>query len=88
MEPWPLPPAGTSPLVVLDEVGARQKVGDLQYSTIKNFADVRELDHGRVAIYISNLAPEAIGRVYDDRIASRMLCGRWFSLGGTDRRMN
>ena len=81
------PPAGSSPLVVLDEVGARQKVSDLAYATIKGFADIRELDFGRVAIYISNLEPDAISRVYDDRIASRLLCGTWYKLEGSDRRM-
>jgi hypothetical protein len=40
-----------------------------------------------VAIYISNLEPEAIARVYDDRIASRLLCGTWYKLDGEDRRL-
>lgn len=82
------PPAGTAPLVVLDEVGARANVSDLEYATVKGFADSRELDFGRVAIYISNLDPNEICRVYDDRVASRMLCGTWFKLDGTDRRMD
>jgi hypothetical protein len=74
-------------LVVLDEIGARQKVTDLHYSAVKEFADVRELDHSGVAIYISNLEPAQLAAVYDDRIASRLLCGTWFKLDGKDRRM-
>jgi hypothetical protein len=75
-------------LVVLDEIGARQKVTDLHYSAVKEFADVRELDHSGVAIYISNLEPMQLANVYDDRIASRLLCGTWYKLDGKDRRMS
>ena len=74
-------------LVVLDEIGARQRVTDLEYTTVKGFTDARELDYGGVAIYISNLEPQEISKVYDDRLASRLLCGTWFKLDGKDRRM-
>jgi len=80
-------PNDTAALVVLDEIGARQKCGDLEYTTVKEFADNREFYHGRVAIYISNLNPDAVAGVYDDRVASRLLCGTWFQLDGKDRRM-
>lgn len=75
------------PVVVLDELGAREHVGDLPYEAVKRFADCRELHAGRVAVYISNLTPKQIADVYDDRIASRILCGSWFELTGPDRRM-
>ncbi len=74
-------------LAVLDELGARENVGDLHYSAVKRFTDWREMKSRRVAIYISNHGPDAIEKLYDDRIASRILCGTWFELGGDDRRM-
>jgi hypothetical protein len=74
-------------LVVLDELGARSKITDLHYSAVKEFLDSRELGHNRVGIYISNLEPDKLVGVYDDRIASRLLCGTWFELAGKDRRM-
>lgn len=74
-------------LAILDELGTRQKTTDLHYQALKTFCDDRENCFFRVAVYISNLEPEAIARVYDDRVASRVLCGTWFKLGGQDRRM-
>jgi DNA replication protein DnaC len=73
-------------LCVLDELGARQNVTDPHYQAVKKFADARELYANRVAVYISNLRPKELVKVYDDRIASRMLCGELFCLEGEDRR--
>jgi len=42
-------------LVVLDEIGEREKVGDLHYSAVKQMLDTRDLHAERIAIYISNL---------------------------------
>ncbi|HEX4129733.1 MAG TPA: hypothetical protein VHZ24_06800 [Pirellulales bacterium] len=75
-------------LIVVDEIGARQKIGDAQYSALKNVLDVRELAHNRVGIYISNVTPTRIAELFDDRIASRLLCGTCFELLGTDRRFS
>ncbi len=77
---------GTKQLAILDELGTRDKVGDLAYSVVKRFADVREQQAGRVAIYISNVAPNELSGLYDDRLASRLLCGTVFELTGADRR--
>jgi chromosomal replication initiation ATPase DnaA len=74
-------------LAILDELGARERVTDLGYSVVKRFADLREQHAKRVAIYISNVAPEAIAKLYDDRIASRVLSGTCFHLQGADRRL-
>ena len=42
---------------------------------------------GRVAsIYISNLSPQQLHTAFDDRIASRLLCGTLHELDGNDRR--
>lgn len=73
-------------LAVLDEVGARATVGDLHFSVVKKFADLRELYAQRAAIYVSNVAPRSITSIYDDRIASRLLAGTVFHLDGADRR--
>jgi hypothetical protein len=73
-------------LVILDEIGAREKVTDLAYSTIKQFVDVREMICNRVAIYNSNLGPDRLAGLLDDRIASRLLCGTVVEVKGDDRR--
>ncbi len=72
-------------LAILDEVGAGN-VNDFHYQMVKGFADDRELRHHRVAVYVSNLPPDAIRGKYDDRIASRILCGTLYELTGVDRR--
>jgi hypothetical protein len=77
----------TKHLAILDELGARERVTDLGYSTVKRFLDLREQQAGRVAIYIANVEPESIAGLYDDRIASRLLCGVVFKLDGDDRRL-
>ena len=77
---------GSKQLAVLDEIGVRERTGDLHYAMLKRFADLREQQAGRVAIFISNVEPDQIPRLYDDRIASRILCGACFRLDGDDRR--
>lgn len=77
---------GGKHLAILDELGTRLNVGDLAYSVIKRFADVRELEAHRVAIYVSNVTAEKLGELYDDRIYSRITGGTVFELTGPDRR--
>jgi DNA replication protein DnaC len=77
---------GNHELSVLDEIGARRKAGDLAYSVLKRFADVREQRAGRVAVFVSNLKPQAIVKLFDDRIASRLLCGTIYEMESEDRR--
>lgn len=72
-------------LAVLDELGERSKNTDVNYTTVKRFADERDR---KPTIYISNLSPNDIASAYDDRIASRVLCGTCFDLTGPDRRMS
>ena len=71
-------------LAVLDELGERIKNTDLHYTAVKRFADDRI---HKPTIYISNLHPDEIAKAYDDRIASRILCGTCYELTGDDRRM-
>ncbi len=77
---------GGKALAILDELGARERVGDLAYSTVKRFADAREQQAGRVAVYLSNVTPSRLAELYDDRIAGRLLCGTVVELSGNDRR--
>lgn len=77
---------GEKSLAVLDELGARANAGDLGRSVVQRFADFREQHAGRVAVYVSNLSPSELARVYDDRIASRVCCGTIFKLDDRDRR--
>lgn len=70
-------------LVVVDELGTRQNPGDLEYTAVKRVADERE---DRATIYISNVGPDELPKAYDDRIASRVLCGTVFHLVDGDRR--
>lgn len=74
-----------SRLVVMDELGARQKDSDLHYKAIQKLADIRERRR-RVAVYVSNLSAEQLAALYDDRIASRLSCGTVWQLKGDDRR--
>ncbi|MBL8825374.1 MAG: hypothetical protein JNM18_00215 [Planctomycetaceae bacterium] len=77
---------GEKSLGILDELGARANAGDLGRSVVQRFADAREMQAGRVAVYISNLTPAELARVLDDRIVSRIACGTIFRLDGNDRR--
>jgi DNA replication protein DnaC len=72
-------------LLVVDELAARQKVGDLETSVLLRLLDLRE-EKGRVGVYISNVPPDALKTHYDRRVVSRLLCGTWFHLEGIDRR--
>jgi hypothetical protein len=72
------------PLVVIDELGARDKVSDPHYEAVKRLLDLRE---GRPLIALSNLDLEALAQRYDDRIASRLAAGTVCQLDGEDRRL-
>lgn len=76
---------GKKALAALDEIGAREKAGDLVYGVVKDFADRRENKH-HVAVYVSNLDVEHLARLFDDRIADRLTCGTVFRLDGKSRR--
>jgi hypothetical protein len=74
-------------LWVLDELGARLKVAtDPHFDAVKRLVDARELHADRVAIYISNLDPSQLARIYDDRLVDRITCGEVFYLDGPSRR--
>ena len=72
-------------LVILDEIGARDKVSDHHYETLKWAMDRRE---GCPAVFITNHETfKELGGLYDDRIASRLSSGTPVWLKG-DRRVS
>lgn len=73
-----------APLMVLDELGARERVSDHHYEAVQRMLDER-LDSPLVCI--SNLDGEGIARVYDDRILSRLAAGTVVHFQGKDRRI-
>ena len=74
---------GKAPLVVLDEIGARSP-SDFAYETIKRVLDERE---GKPLVVISNLTLEALAKLYDDRVSSRLAAGTVIEVAGPDRRV-
>lgn len=71
-------------LCVLDELGAREKVSDHHYECVKRVLDERE---GRPLCVVSNLDPERLTVLYDDRIVSRLVAGAVVKVAGDDRRV-
>jgi hypothetical protein len=76
--------AGRAPLVVLDELGVRGQVSDHAYEAVKQMIDARR---GRPFVAISNVDLDALAKVYDDRVASRLGCGLVVRVDGPDRRV-
>lgn len=70
-------------LVVWDDFGLRSP-SPAAYEIIFNAVNVRR---GKPTIYTSNLEPRQLGECYDQRITSRVLCGRLIAVGGDDRRL-
>lgn len=73
----------TMNLVVLDELGTRRDVSDHHYESVLRFLQERE---GKPTIYISNLSVAQLGKLYDERVRSRLAFGTSVTLKG-DRRM-
>jgi len=73
-----------APLVVLDELGTRDIVTAAHYDAVKRVIDERE---GMPLVVISNLDLERVGKLYDDRIVSRLGAGTIVELRGRDRRI-
>jgi DNA replication protein DnaC len=75
---------GRAPLVIVDELGARDRVSDHAYECVKRMIDER---HGLPLALTSNHDLESMARLYDDRIASRIAAGTIFHLDDEDRRL-
>ncbi len=72
-------------LVVMDELGCREKVTDHHYECVKRLIDDR---HGKPLVVLSNLDLETLTVLYDDRVASRLAAGTVVMLEGDDRRLS
>lgn len=73
-------------LIVLDELGCRSNVGDLEYTCVKRLLDIRETRHNRCLVAISNVDAKALVDLYDRRIHSRLTCGLVYEMQAGDRR--
>ncbi len=73
-----------APLVVLDELGCRERASDAHYEAVKTAIDERQ---GKPLVAITNLAIDQIATLYDDRISSRLAAGTVLTLGCGDRRI-
>jgi len=76
----------TKDLVVLDELGCRSNVADLEYSAVKRLLDIRETRHNRCLVAISNVETKHLIDLYDRRIHSRLACGLVYQMQSSDRR--
>lgn len=73
-----------APLVVLDELGTRERASDHAYEVTKRLIDAREF---RPLVVISNLDMDALAKVYDDRVTSRLGRGTVLHVEADDRRL-
>lgn len=73
-----------APLVVLDDLGTRA-VSDPQYENVLSLLDGRPAP-AAPTILVTNLSLGDIGKVYDDRVCSRLVAGTVLSLTGPDLR--
>jgi Cdc6-like AAA superfamily ATPase len=74
---------GRAPLVVLDEIGTREKVTDHCYESLLRLLDLRATVP---LILISNLSSDDLRIVFDDRIVSRLSAGTILSVVEPDQR--
>lgn len=72
-------------LVVIDELGTRDRVTDFQRETAQRSLDERI---GRPTAVVSNLSLGELAGLYDDRIASRLAAGTLLRFEGPDRRLD
>jgi DNA replication protein DnaC len=70
-------------LVVIDELGAREKVPQTHYDAILRLLDIRLK---APLIFVSNLNMEELAEVYDYRVVDRLLAGTVLCVKGESRR--
>jgi DNA replication protein DnaC len=80
---WMLSRLRDAAFVVLDDLGTRPPT-DPQYEALNDIVNARA---GKPTVYTSNLGIADIGRLYDDRTASRLGRGAVIPCCGQDRRM-
>jgi predicted ATPase len=77
----------TAPLFVFDELGVAREASDFRLDLLLDVLGSRCDDPVKPFVVTSNRSPEEIEqKVYDGRVASRVLCGTVFNLNGPDRR--
>lgn len=74
---------GQQDMVVFDDVGIREPT-DTGFEVLFMVAEHRRM---KPTVYTSNVAPAALQKVYDERVASRMLAGTVLEMTGADRRV-
>lgn len=73
-----------SRLTMLDDLGTGRLDRKDEYDWMQRATDLRTF---KPAVYISNLGPDELKAVYDDRIVSRIVRGTVAELTGPDRRI-
>lgn len=73
-------------VVVFDEIGVGRESGDFKLDTMLEVLDRRCMNPIRPFIATGNLNPNEITKVYDARVASRLLSGTIFELVANDQR--
>lgn len=71
-------------LVCLDDIGLRTPT-DAMYDVLYELVNLRA---GKPTMLTGNLKPQEVAKVYDDRIASRILSGCLIEVAGKDRRLS
>lgn len=74
-------------VLIVDELGQRNNVTDLEHTTLARLLDEREGYNDSVGVYLTNHDPEGLRQLYDDRIVSRLLAGTSYHAIGRDRRV-
>jgi DNA replication protein DnaC len=74
-----------SVLVVVDEIGCRERANQTQYDSLLRVLDIR---FGRPLVLVSNLTPDELTEVYDYRVVDRILAGTVLGMRGKSRRTN
>lgn len=71
-------------LVCIDDIGLREPTPP-QLQALWEILTARER---KPLVVSSNLAPEELAKIYDDRILSRLCCGTTIHVRDSDRRSN
>ena len=72
-----------SPCVFLDDLGVRPPTEAMTQAMF----DLMELRARKALVIISNHSPDALAKIYDERIVSRITAGTTLEIAGADRRV-
>jgi DNA replication protein DnaC len=72
-----------SPCVFLDDLGVRPPTEAMTQALF----DLMELRARRPLVIVSNHSPDALAKIYDERIVSRITAGTTLEIAGKDRRV-